>query len=90
MKTRSDDVISLVEDQIAAHGGEEFFEAIASEVLDRIDSDEPYKHTGRRLWLVYRQNPKVVDQVLIALTGWSMKSLLVFAEIIEDDEGLMS
>lgn len=86
----SNDIISVIEDRIMRGEATEIFEGIASEVLDQIASEEEsLRHIGRDLWEDYRKNPEIVDRVLIALCGWSMKSILIFAKIIPDDEGLL-
>lgn len=87
----SNNIISAIESKIAHGKATEVFEGIASEVLDQIASeDESLRHIGRDLWEDYRKNPEIVDRVLIALCGWSMKSILIFAKIIPDDEGLLA
>jgi hypothetical protein len=41
-----------------------------------IDSDdEPYDKRFRQLYASYVENPKVVDDVLMALCGWKMETL---------------
>lgn len=84
-----DRVVGSIEAQI--DGSMKVFEAIADEVVRQINSDDesPW-HVGRDLWNAYRKNPEAADAVLIAICGWSMKSILIFAGLIEDDEGLLS
>lgn len=40
------------------------------------EDDEPLCDKGRQLLLAALENQAVTDEVLIALTGWSLKSLL--------------
>ena len=68
----------------------EVFDRLGTEVIAQILSDsESPKSIGKELLAAYNQSPTITDKVLIGLCGWSMKSLLTFAEIITDDEGLI-
>ena len=64
-------------------------ESLIEELNNRMASDdEPFWKKGTALMNCYIKNPGVTDDVLIALSGWSMRSLLVFAGIIKDEEGV--
>lgn len=90
MGKTQEEVIETVEKLLASEDGAEVFERLGSEVYYQISSDEKaYNHMGRNLWAAYKRDPALVDDVLMALCGWSMKSLLIFAGIIRDDEGLI-
>ena len=80
------DLIRNVNNQIAYHDdGGGVYEGLASEIFSQLeDDDESYENIGREIWSAYQKAPDVVDQVLIGLCGWSMKSLLSFANIISD------
>lgn len=44
------------------------------------DDDEPFEKKGRHLLMAYMDSPKIVDDVLISLCGWSMETLLKKSE----------
>lgn len=52
-------------------------EALAERVVDEMNNDdEALDERGRQLLIAYLDNPSAVDDVLIALCGWSVKSLI--------------
>jgi len=56
-------------------------------IVAEIDTDdESYWKKGIYLLTAYLEND--IDDILISLTGWSMKSLLIKAGLILDDEGI--
>lgn len=62
-------------------------EALAEELFAQIDSDsEPYRKIGRFLIKAYLD--KSVDDALIAISGWSLQSLLERVRIIPDETGV--
>jgi len=69
----------------------EEYENISKEVFCRSYMDDTtYEEIGRDLIDVYKKNPDVVNDVMIALCGWSLESLAVFAGVLEDEEGLIA
>lgn len=60
-------------------------EALAEEVLSQIATDDEATHKiGYFLLKAYMENS--VDDVLVALCGWTLESLCVRAQIIDDNE----
>ena len=48
-------------------------ETIIKEITN---DDEPFDSVARHLLLIYLENPEIVDEIMIALCGWNMKSLM--------------
>ena len=61
---------------------DETHERLAKEFLSRLNSDgEPLRNKGAALI-------EAGDDLLIPLCGWSLRSLLALAGLIEDEEGV--
>ncbi len=61
---------------ILENGSEEFFERFYETLLNEINSDdEPYYKKGRQIFLACLNNPSA-DDLLIAICGWSLESLI--------------
>ena len=82
--------VGRIEEMINAVKSEDVFERLAEETFNQINNDdEGFHHIGRDLWNAYVEDPVATDNVLMALCGWRMKSILIFAGLIPDDEGLI-
>lgn len=83
-------IIDTINKRLETDGSSAVFETIGSQIYDQfVSDDESLKNKGCELWRAYLRNPNATDDVLIALCGWSMRSLLVFAGLIEDAEGVL-
>lgn len=66
------------------------YERLAEEIFKQITlDDEGWHHVGRQVIQAFQEAPEASDNMLMALCGWSMKSLLIFSGLISDDEGLI-
>ena len=70
-----------------AEDSTENYEKIAEAVFESISSDdESYSHIGYHLLYSFLKGD--ADGILTAICGWNMKSILVRAGLIKDDEGV--
>lgn len=87
---RTDATVSAVQ-KILEVFDESAIEKFAEEVTRQIATDEEsFQKKGYQIMKAYLEGPETADNMLIALCGWSMKSLLVFAGLTLDDEGLLN
>lgn len=83
------DTVRLIDEK--ARANKEVFEVIASETLHQIARDtEPPLRVGRDLWAAYKANPSATDDVLVALCGWEMESILEFAGLTSSGNHMVS
>lgn len=75
--TRYDYVAALEKKLSSPNDAEDIFESLANEFYEQFVSDEEtFAHKGRNLCLDFKQHPQIVDDVLVTLCRWTMKSLL--------------
>ena len=69
--------------------GDKKLDNLMERLGDQLGSDEePLRKKAVALLRDYLKAPEVVDNVLMDLCGWSLHTLLVFAGLAEDTEGV--
>ena len=70
--------------------GEDKLETLMEELDKQIaEDDEPRHKKALALLKDYIEDPETVDSILTDLCGWTLHSLLVFAGLTRDTEGLL-
>lgn len=68
-------------------------ELLFEEIMDAITTDDDsYHRKGRGIVLRYlasdEKTRNAIDDILVTITGWSLRTLLVRAKLLDDSEGV--